>query len=140
MKPGLGDRKMQFCFLREMSDYATRRPPSGRGLSSSIWPSSLSHPSSSSQPPHYGGAGYSSVRATSEVRTRSKSCIIRVGTTCTVYAFSRTVQSGLPSVESIQHVSCKISQRFFKGTVVVISHDTFILCSIYVNSPFNRIL
>ncbi|XP_023347400.1 uncharacterized protein LOC111716197 [Eurytemora carolleeae] len=49
-----------------MSDYATRRPPSGRGLSSSIWPSSLSHPSSSSQPLHYGGAGYSSVRATSE--------------------------------------------------------------------------
>ena len=28
--------------------------------------------------------------------------MIRAGTTCTVYAFTRTVQSGLPSVKSTQ--------------------------------------
>ena len=31
-------------------------------------------------------------------------CLIRVGTICTVYAFSCTVQSGLRGVESVQHV------------------------------------
>ena len=36
----------------------------------------------------------------------SKSCMIRVGTTRTVYVFSRTVQSVLPSAESTQHVLC----------------------------------
>ena len=36
----------------------------------------------------------------------SKSCMIRVGTTRTVFVFSRTVQSGLPSAESTQHVLC----------------------------------
>ena len=34
----------------------------------------------------------------------SKSCIIRAGTTCTVYEFRCTVQSRLPSVEPVQHV------------------------------------
>ena len=32
--------------------------------------------------------------------TQPKSCMIRVGTICTVYVFTRTVQSGIQSVES----------------------------------------
>ena len=36
--------------------------------------------------------------------------MIRAGTTWTVYVFSRTSQSGLPSVKSTQHVFCARSQ------------------------------
>ena len=38
---------------------------------------------------------------------QSKCCMILAGTTCTVYAFTRTVQSVLPSVGSTHHVLCK---------------------------------
>ena len=51
--------------------------------------------------------------------------MIRVGTTCTVYAFSRTVQFGLPGTESTQYV-------LFSKCIIARSHWLVISQKIYV--------
>ena len=47
----------------------------------------------------------------------NKSCIIRAGTTCTVHAFSRTVQPGLPSEElhSTFYVRSRCARSLFSN-------------------------
>ena len=55
--------------------------------------------------------------------------MVRAGTTCTLYAFSRTVQSGLSSVESAQHVLCNkhLAWQDYSETQVMILNSQITL-------------